>query len=700
MTDRLSKQARQERTRPEGVRTITALLIGLFLLVGSKASHTQQTPAPTAAQAPAKTPAKPPAQPPQSSPQSTSPATPAPTEDQAGSAADRKKAIVAHLNAVLRFYHVADAPIQKAGEPSDLIYRDQAAALATQIAGFAFQSAKAEAALMAQTSPADQTAPEAQSQAQRLQASRDSVAQRIVQLKAQDEALGKQLDTARARDIPALQQQREQVQGELELQTAISDAIGKISGMSGISGETGFAAQIGQLENSAPGLAAGKPATVSPTLDSLSAARSAGVTSQAQVLFSLLGTRGSIEDLARQAKALRQQASDLRTPLVDTLKKTIAQGETLTQQAAVPAPSAPGTKTSPGAPPRATLAEDAQALAATRKSFDALTAKFKAIAAASVPLSQEMMALDQEQASLRAWHQAVDDEYTSILRSLLLRVAGIAIALLSIFVLGELWRRATTKYVHDIRRRRQLLVVRRLAIGFLSGLVMIFGLVTQFSSLATFAGFIVAGLAVGLQTILLSVVAYFFIIGRYGVRVGDRITIAGVTGDVAEVGLVRFYVHELAGSGTDLYPSGRVAVFSNAVLFQATTPLYKQLPGTEYLWHELTVKLAPDVDYRPAAQAMLKSVQDVYHGYRQQIEQQHRQLESWMDSSIQTPDIQSNLQLVDGGLQFWARYPVLIKHASETDDRMSESLLQTIASDPRIKTAIAAPPIIKAAVKG
>jgi small-conductance mechanosensitive channel len=311
-----------------------------------------------------------------------------------------------------------------------------------------------------------------------------------------------------------------------------------------------------------------------------------------------------------------------------------------------------------------------------------------------------MMALDQAQASLQAWRQAVDDEYKSILRSLLVRVFGIAFALLVIFILGDVWRRATTKYIHDIRRRRQLLVIRRLAIGFLSGLVMIFGLVTQFSSLATFAGFIVAGLAVGLQTVLLSVVAYFFIIGRYGVKVGDRITIAGVTGDVAEVGLVRFYINELAGSGVDLYPSGRVAIFSNAVLFQAATPLYKQLPGTEYQWHELIVKLVPDADYRPAVQAMLKSVEAVYEKYRPQIEQQHRQLESWADSSIQTPTIQSNLQLGDGGLQFWARYPVLIKSASETDDAMTESLLRTIASDPKIKTAVASSPIIKAALKG
>ncbi len=698
MTDRLRKQVSPKRTAPQNAHTITSLLLGALLFAAQIALPAQQSPR----QPPAKTTLQQSSPPSSTSAQTTSSSTPPPAQDQPDTTniADRKKAIVQHLNAVLRFYHDADVPIQKVGEPSDLIYRDQATTLAAQVAGFAFQSAQSEAALMATPSSADQATPEAQTQAQKLQTTRDGVAQRIVQLKAQDEALGKQLAAARDRDVPALQEQREQVQGELELQTAMGDAIGKIAGMSGTSGETGFAAQIAQLERSAPGLTSGKPATVSPTLDSLSAAKSAGVTTKAQVLFSLLGTRQSIQDLINEARDLHQQASDLHTPLVDTLRKTIAQGEALAQQAATPAAPAQGAGATPGATHKSNAAEDAQALAATRKSFDALTAKFKAISAASVPLSQEMMALDQGQASLQAWRRAVDDEYKSILRSLLLRVVGIAFALLAIFILGEVWRRTTTKYVHDIRRRRQLLVIRRLAIGFLSGLVMIFGLVTQFSSLATFAGFIIAGLAVGLQTILLSVVAYFFIIGRYGVKVGDRITIAGVTGDVAEVGLVRFYVHELAGSGTDLYPSGRVAVFSNAVLFQAATPLYKQLPGTEYLWHELTVKLAPDVDYRPAAQAMLKAMQDVYGGYRQQIERQHQQLESWMDSTIQSPTIQSNLQLVDGGLQFWARFPVLIKHTTETDDRMTESLLQTIASDPKIKAAVSAPPVIKAAVKG
>jgi small-conductance mechanosensitive channel len=614
----------------------------------------------------------------------------------------RSAAIIQHLNAVLRFYRDAGAPIQTVGEPSDTIYRDQTLTLASQIAESAFASAKAEAGLMNKSFAAAGSSSTDQNQAQKVQGFRDSVTQRIAALKTQDADLEKQLGTARAKEIPALKQQRQQVEGELELQTAIEDALGKLTSISEVTNETGFGAQINQLERSAPGLAAGKPTVVAPTLENLASARNAGVTSQGRVLFELLSTRQSIENLITEANALHKQTVDLRTPLVDSLRKTIAQGEALAQQnnAAAPAPNT-SAGTSPPKASQPTASQAAAALTATRQNFDQLTAKFKQLASASVPLSQEVIAIEQSQASLRAWGQAVDREYSSILRSLLLRVLAIAVSLGVIFLLGAAWRRATTRYVHDLRRRRQLLVVRRLVIGFLSGLVMIFGLVTQFSSLATFAGFITAGIAVGLQTILLSVAAYFFIIGRYGVKVGDRITIAGVTGDVAEVGLVRFYVLELAGSGTDLYPSGRVAVFSNAVLFQAAMPLYKQMPETDYIWHEMTIKLTPDVDYRPAVQAIVKSVQSIYGEYRDQIQAQHRAMESWMDSSVEAPDVQSSLQLVDGGgLQLWLRFPVPIRRTAEIDDRMTETLLQTIAADPKVKAAVSAPPVIKAAVRG
>jgi small-conductance mechanosensitive channel len=231
-------------------------------------------------------------------------------------------------------------------------------------------------------------------------------------------------------------------------------------------------------------------------------------------------------------------------------------------------------------------------------------------------------------------------------------------------------------------------------------MVLVFGFVTRFDSLATFAGFITAGIAVGLQTILLSVAAYFFIVGRYGIRVGDRITVASVTGDVIDVGLVRFYMMELAGTGNSLNPTGRVAVFSNAVLFQAGTPLYKQLPGTGYAWHELTVRLADAVDYKTVCAAILKEVQAVYEGYRPAIERQHQTVEQWMQASIESPAVDSRLQFTGGVFQLWARFPVEIREAAEIDEKITQALLELMARDAAVKAAVVGTPSIQPSVRG
>ena len=635
----------------------------------------------------------------QTSAQSSAPAQPAPGQTPpAYNAEVRSKAILSHLNAVLRFYRDSEAPIQKVGQPSDLVYSSRAITQAMQIAGLAFQSAKAESVLMQKPTSEGPAVAAAGNQVQRIQETLTKVNQQIAALKAQAATLDKQLSTATLKQRATLQQQREVVEGELELQSAMASALGKIASIAATSNETGFSAQINQLERSAPGLIANKPTAVAPTLENLSAMRSAGVVSQAQVLIELMDTREAIDNLISESEHLHKQAVALRAPLITLLKSTVAQGQALLRNSlANPSPTA---KTAKAMPKVGGLSPQMPASSPAQQDFHALTTTFNSISSATVPLSQEALTLEQNQASLQAWRIAVNDEYKLILRSVLARVFFIAIALLVILALSEAWRRATKRYVREIRRRRQLLVVRRLITGFLCGLVLIFGLVTQFSSLATFAGFITAGIAVGLQTILLSVAAYFFIIGRYGIKVGDRITISGVTGDVVEVGLVRFYMLEMAGSGADLYSTGRVAVFSNAILFQAGTPLYKQRPGSQYAWHELAVKLSPDADYRPAVQGILKTLQSVYEGYREQIEQQHRNLESWVDSSVDFPAIQSNLQLADNGLQFWARFPVIIHQAAATDQKLTEALLQLISSDQSVKAAVAAPPTIKAAIKG
>ncbi len=385
---------------------------------------------------------------------------------------------------------------------------------------------------------------------------------------------------------------------------------------------------------------------------------------------------------------------EFRKPLAKLVRYVISNGQVLSQEIE---DQNGATIAAVNSAKSAALATDIQAV---RRRYDTVTSTFNALSSALVPLTQEIITLEQSRANLLAWRAVVDSEYREVLRQLLLKVVEIAIALGILFVLSNLWQRATTRYIHDIRRRRQLMITRRVVIGFMSGLIIIFGFVTQFNSLATFAGFITAGIAVGLQTILLSVAAYFFIVGRYGVRVGDRITVAGVTGDVIDVGLVRFYMMELAGSGTELQPTGRVAIFANSVLFQSGTPLYRQMPGAEYGWHELSVKLALTANYSQASDQLRKLVEEVYDTYKPRIESQHRQVEAWMDSPIPAPAIDSRLQLVEGSLQLYIRYPVELRQGSQIDQQITRSVVALMDEDPDLKGAVSAAPTIRALVKG
>jgi small-conductance mechanosensitive channel len=251
---------------------------------------------------------------------------------------------------------------------------------------------------------------------------------------------------------------------------------------------------------------------------------------------------------------------------------------------------------------------------------------------------------------------------------------------------SEIWRKATFRYVRESRRRHQLLLLRRFVTGILLAMVLLLGFVSEFGSLATFAGFLTAGIAVALQTIILSVAAYFFLLGRHGIRVGDRISVSGVTGDVIDVGLVRLSLMELGGSGSDVHPTGRLVVVSNSVLFQGT--LFKQIPGTAYSWHELAIRLPNGSDYEMAESKMLEAVNSVYSQYRQSLEQQQQVLEGLMAISTSVPVPQTSLQLAENGLDLIVRYPVVLHRETEIDNQVAKKIVDVLNSDPALKAAI------------
>ena len=600
-----------------------------------------------------------------------------------GQPATSDTAILGHLNQAIGWYRRLATLDVTAGQPSDTLYLENARSSAAQALQLAFQSATAQAALLTAAQPNNKTAStsgaQPGNQQQSIAKAVSDTASRIQQTQAQLQDLDTQIAKARGKEREQLLSQRDALQGELDLEKTIQDTLQKISSVSTNGEAVGLAAQINQLKQSVPEVfATKKEVTATSGQNSKSSrAQSSGLFGEASILFGQMREIHSIDQVIDETTRLRATAEKLDAPLRDRIKALIQQGQNIVNQ-----------------PP----STDSQQIATTRAQFESLTTQYKQLADAAVPLRQEIILLDDCQGDLAEWHSSLSNEYGSILLYLLWRVAAILIALGFVYLLGYLWRRATYRYIRDARRRRQLTLIRRFVIGFLMVLVIVAGFISEFSSLATFAGFITAGIAVALQTVILSIAAYFFLIGRYGVRVGDRITVSGVTGDVIEIGFIRLYIMELSGTGIDLYPTGRVVVFSNSVMFQAA-PFFKQLPGTSYAWHEIAVMLAPDAHLALVEQKLLDAVNGVFTQYRQKIEHQHALVERLLDTPIAAPAPVGKVQFADAGPEFVVRYPVEIQHAAAIDDQITRKLMEVINGDEQLKAAVSASPRLRAAIK-
>jgi len=63
---------------------------------------------------------------------------------------------------------------------------------------------------------------------------------------------------------------------------------------------------------------------------------------------------------------------------------------------------------------------------------------------------------------------------------------------------------------------------------------------------------------------------------KYQVRLGDRIEISGVTGEVTNLGLMQFELSEINANTGER--TGRVVFFANSYVFVApATPLFREL---------------------------------------------------------------------------------------------------------------------------
>jgi small-conductance mechanosensitive channel len=180
--------------------------------------------------------------------------------------------------------------------------------------------------------------------------------------------------------------------------------------------------------------------------------------------------------------------------------------------------------------------------------------------------------------------------------------------------------------------------------------------------------------------VIVSVVGYFFLIGKYGVRVGDRVQINDVSGEVVELGLVRMHLMELNPKG-NFAPTGRIVAFANSIVFQSSGGLFRQIPGVNFAWHDVTLTLPAEIDYEAAKEAMRAAVTEVVKQYQDNMVRHTTQLQETLatrDSGKALPRVQLHFSASEVQAHVW--YPVYLPRAAEIDERVSQELWKAIAA--------------------
>lgn len=681
-----------------------ALVLTVHAAVASAASPTKAKPSPAAPAASAKPPvhvaaAGPahtvaPAQPVTVGTPNVAVATP-----MMGNALAGRHAVIAYLGQALGWYRGIETEESLASQPDEILFISDDRRMGGEAINLAFDYAHADAAILkannrnrnveGASSPIPETAPpesnasakpggpafipgllllnrrlsQAEAKVQQSQAKIESLQARIAHASpAMRDKLASQLVSAQG-ELSLAQSRIDSIKAMIEFESGTSINGPASRGLDAQIDELARSVQVKSTRKNQLDLAGNSPAPAP-----------SGIMGRIEALSALDRKSDALSARIAATNELLQAAEQLRAPLGHKLRAINLEAARLAAQL----PSG-----------------DVATLRATKIRFDQLTASHKLYINAILPLIKQMVILHLYTANLERWHRAVRRQFNVELRSLIIRVVGLAVLLALIFGGALAWRILTFRYIHDIQRRNQLLQMRRLTVAVVVSMVLLFYFANELGALATVMGFAAAGIALTLQNVITSLAGYFYVGGRYGIKVGDRVQLSGTTGDVLEVGLFKMTMMEVNSDPTGSQATGRIVVFPNSIVFQPNGNFFKQAPGTNLTWNELRLTLAPDCDFRMAEKRLVEVVNQVFSHYRDMVQRDYHNMERALNVRVDVPRPQSRLLLSESGIELVIRYPAQIQTAAQTSDEVTRRLVDAIKREPGLKLVAQGTPVLQ-----
>lgn len=256
------------------------------------------------------------------------------------------------------------------------------------------------------------------------------------------------------------------------------------------------------------------------------------------------------------------------------------------------------------------------------------------------------------------------------------KLIGIAIAIAVLISLSLIVKRIVPRYINSTQTRYR----SRKIINFITYFFIILMIMTAYSNklngLSVFIGVVGAGVAFAMQEVIASVAGFIAINFSNFYKVGDRVLLGGIKGDVIDIGFLRTSLMEIGDwVGGDLY-NGRITRVANSFIFKE--PVYNYSGDFPFLWDEIKVPIRHESDIELATSLFTDILNEVQGEYIDDAKVHwDKMTEKLMLEDAQLEPM-VKLTFDENWITFTLRYVVDYKKRRGTKDIISRKLLSTI----------------------
>lgn len=215
------------------------------------------------------------------------------------------------------------------------------------------------------------------------------------------------------------------------------------------------------------------------------------------------------------------------------------------------------------------------------------------------------------------------------------------------------------------------------AIGWVGAMLVVIGSFSgSLTGVLTSLSVIGAGIAFALQEVIASIAGRVAVLTGHFYRIGDRVQLGGIKGDVIDIGLLRTTIMEIGDwVKGDLY-TGRVVRVANSFVFKE--PVFNYSGDFGFLWDEITLPVTYGVDHTLTRAMLTDVVNDIVGEYVKPSATQWREMLAKYRVENARVEPMVSLALNDNWMEFTVRYVVPFDKRRTVKDKLFTRIMDEV----------------------